>query len=175
MSVFFLKKERGSWLAFLVFFVWRMLIAFALWQKSQAAVQPPAYDAATYFLKARNIWTGLHNRPVSNPFNVDPTVRPPGTVLVTAPLGFDPDFRGFYFRSAFFPVLAFAVTIYIAAWSHALSSWSHWSLVITAMFLTALPMFYHFELVQGLFSPVHWGLVDNFFSVVAALGAAFIL
>ncbi len=168
-------KRHGSWLALLFLLLWLTLVGVALWQRSQAAVQPPAYDAATYFQKAKTVWTGLRARPMVNPFNAAPTVRPPGTVLVAGPAGFNPDFRNFYFRSTFLPIIAFALAIYIAAWSRTLGGRSQWDLVLATIFLTALPMFYHLEPVEGVYWPVHWGLVDNFLSGIAAVGAASIL
>src|SRR5260370_39748386 len=96
-----------------------------------------------------------------NPFNAAPTVRPPGTVLVAGPTGFNPDFRSFYFRSTFLPIIAFAAAIYIAAWTRTLGGRSQWDLVLAAMFLNAFPFFYHLEPVEGGYSPVHVGLVDN--------------
>jgi len=168
-------KRRGSWLALLLLLLWLASVGVALWHKARAAVQPPAYDAATYFQKASNVWMGFHARPMINPFDAAPTVRPPGTVLVTAPFGFNPDFRNFYFRSTFLPIVAFAVAIYIAAWNRTLGLWSQWDLALATIFLAALPMFYHLEPVEGVYWPVHWGLVDNFLSAIAAVGAASIV
>jgi hypothetical protein len=168
-------ERRGSWLAFLLLFLWLLVVGVALWQRAQAAAQPPAYDAATYFQKARNVWAGLRARPVVNPFNAPPTVRPPGTVLVTGPFGFNPDFRGFYFRSVFLPIVAFALALHIAAWTRTLGRWGQWDLVFATIFLTAWPMFYHLEPVEGVYWPQHWGLVDSFLSGIAAIGAAAIL
>src|SRR5712691_2023735 len=59
-----LLKRHGSRLALLLLLLWLMLVGAALWQKAQAAVQPPAYDAATYFQKAKSVWTGLRARPM---------------------------------------------------------------------------------------------------------------
>ena len=43
------------------------------------------------------------------------------------------------------------------------------------MYLSSLPMFYHFEWSPGSDSQVYWGLVDNFLAAMAALAAAAIL
>ena len=47
-----------------------------------------------------------------------------------------------------------------------------WGVAGVALLFSSLPMFYHFERVEKMFSPGHWGMVDNFQAGVTALAAA---
>lgn len=133
--------------------------------------QPPLYDASTYFLKAQHFWAKIDQRSFFNPLNLDPTARPPGTILMSYPFGFNSDFRPFYFRSVFLPVLCLVMAIYIAVYSPAMQAHERWNLALLSIFLSALPMFYQFEMPIDNVLPTHyyWGLVDNFLAGIAAL------
>ena len=76
--------------------LWVGFLGWEIWQHSQQALKPPVYDAASYFFKARNVWNELSQPGWANPFNTDPSVRPPGAVLMAYPFGFDADFRPFF-------------------------------------------------------------------------------
>src|SRR4030095_6975969 len=96
----------------------------------------------------------------------------PGTVLMSFPFGFDTDFRGFYFRSIFLPIVLLAAGVVVAGFSRDLSTTSKWYLALVAGFLVTLPFFYYFEVSPDFVAPSHWGLVDNFLGGVAALAIA---
>ncbi|MBI5101813.1 MAG: hypothetical protein HZB33_08280 [Nitrospirae bacterium] len=155
--------------------VWLVLIGAGIWQHAAKAAQPPIYDSLTYFQKARNIWTAIYEGKLVNPFNAAPTFRPPGTVVMSYPFGFSADYRTFYFRSVFFPVLCLVLAVYTSGYSKIMSNSEKWDVTCFAMFLSSIPMFYHFERVTGIPSPVIWGLVDSFLAGSAALGVAFCL
>ena len=90
------------------------------------------------------------------------------------PIGFDTDFRGFYFRSVFFPIVLLVAAAYVIGYRREMSAADHWCLVVIALFLSTQPTFYQFE-YSVLPSSVCWGLVDNFVAGVSAcaLAAAF--
>ena len=88
------------------------------------------------------------------------------------PFGFDIDYRGFYFRSIFFPIALIVLSVIIGGYHRKLDNKCKWHLALFAAFLSSLPCFYYFELTPDLSAPSYWGLVDNFFAGVAALAAA---
>lgn len=157
----------------LILVVWLSFIACFVWQHVKSSEQPPIYDAASYFWKAKNFWANMKQPRIANPLNTEPSVRPPGTVLMSYPFGFNPDFHGFYFRSVFIPILCLVFAVYIAGWSSKMTVTRHWSIAIISIFLSTLPLFYHFEFIgRGGKSPVYWGMVDSFFAGVAAVSVA---
>ena len=155
----------------LILILWLVFIGIETWSYALRTAQPPLYDALGYYEKAHNVWTQLRSPHLKNPLNVEPTLRPPGTVLLSYPFGFKADFRGFYFRSVFIPVVLIATAVYIAAFSRRMSSSRQWTLALIAIMLSALPMFYHFEPFWDPAS-LRWGLVDCFFGAISALAAA---
>ncbi len=158
---------------FAVLALWILFVGSVLWyQHAQRSQQPPLYDAWGYYLKANNFWSEVQRGRPFNPFNTEPTFRPPGTVLVSYPFGFDTDYRGFYFRSIFFPIALLALAAMVAGYRRELDSRSKWHLVLIAAFLSTLPCFYYFELAPGISVPHYWGLTDFFLAGVAALAAA---
>lgn len=164
-------QRLREWLPHIAVLLWILFLGVTLWNHAHRAQLPPVYDAFTYFAKAFNVWSGLHARPMVNPLNAVPSIRPPGTVLMSYPFGFSPDFRPFFFRSVFIPILCFVLALYLAAFDRVKSSSYQWNLAIMAIFLSALPLFYHFELSDLLPSPEYWGLVDPFLAGIAALAA----
>ncbi|MFA6310831.1 MAG: hypothetical protein WCV99_10340 [Sterolibacterium sp.] len=143
-----------------------------MWQHAQHSQQPPIYDAFSYYLKAHNFWAEMQQQKLFHYFNVEPSFRPPGTILMSYPFGFDTDYRGFYFRSVFFPIVLLSLAVVIGGYRRELDSKSKWHLALIAVFLSCLPCFYHFEVSPTIPASDHWGLVDNFLAGMAALAAA---
>lgn len=164
------RLARSQCLPVLAWIAWLILLGWLVWQHASASRQPPVYDAATYVVKARNFWTNLHAPQFHNPLNLEPTFRPPGTVLVSYPFGFSTDFRPFYFRTAFLPPVLIGLAVFIAGWRTARNT--TWQLASIAIFLSTLPTFYYFDVVPNRAIPAHWGLVDGFLGGVAALAMA---
>ena len=65
--------------------------------------------------KAASFWNAIEQGRLFNPLNLFPSVRPPGTILVSYPFGLTADFHGYHFRSVFLPLLFVVVAVYIAA------------------------------------------------------------
>lgn len=170
MSVFINVLRIHKQLFVLLF--WVTFIGFSMWKHAQESLQPPLYDASTYYLKAYNFWSKIHQHKLFNPLNVEPSFRPPGTVLMSYPFGFDTDYRGFYFRSIFLPIVLLVLAVVVGGYRRELDSKCKWHLVLSAAFLSSLPCFYYFELTSDLAAPSYWGLVDNYLAGVAALATA---
>jgi hypothetical protein len=152
--------------------LWLAFVGWSMWQHAQQADQPPIHDASTYFLKAYNFWANVNSAKPVNPLNLEPTFRPPGTVLMSYPFGFNTDYRGFYFRSIFLPIVLLAAAMFVAGYSRDLSRTSKWKLALTTAFLSTLPIFYYFQVSPSFPAPSHWGLVDNFLGGISALAMA---
>jgi len=161
------KHKQLVWLL-----LWVAFVGWAMWQHAQLSQQPPIYDAFSYYLKAHNFWTEINQQKFFNPFNVAPTFRPPGTILMSYPFGFDTDYRNFYFRSILLPVVLLCLAVVVAGYRRELDNKSKWQLVLFAAFLSCLTCFYEFEPSQIIPATMHWGLVDNFLAGVAALATA---
>jgi hypothetical protein len=152
--------------------VWLGLLATAICIHAYAATQPPIYDGFSYYEKAYNFWQAVHAGKWFNPLDVEPTFRPPGTILMSYPFGFAPDPRSFYFRSVYFPVVLLFVSVLIAAYRVEADFWARLRTILTAIFFTTITLPYHFEFGAGADRQVYWGLVDSFLTGLAAVAAA---
>jgi hypothetical protein len=152
-------------------FLWLGLLAGAIWKHTHVTVQAPIYDAFTYYQKAHNFWEAMTAGKWFNPLNVEPTFRPPGTILMSYPFGFSPDPKGFYFRSVCFPIGLLFLSVLIAAYRAEDDFRARLRTILTAVFFTTITLPYHFEFGAGM-SEGYWGLVDSFLTGLAAVAAA---
>ena len=159
------------WAPHILVICWMVFLGVTLWDHASRSEQPPLYDPLGYLQKGINFWQSINHGHYVNPLNIAPIVRPPGTILISAPLGYSVDFHGFHFRSVFFPLLCVVAAVYMAA-GKSKSLGAKWGIAAIALLFSSLPMFYHFEWVAGMSSPVRFGLVDNFQAGVAAMAAA---
>ena len=151
--------------------LWLVYLGAAIWQHNVQSVQPPLYDPLSYMEKALNFWKAVDQKKLLNPLNLEPTVRPPGTILMSYPFGFSPDFRGFHFRSVFFPILCIVLAVYLAAGIPG-TSVAGWGVAAVAILFSSIPMFYSFDCNEIRPTPYFWGLVDNFQAGFAAMATA---
>src|SRR5713226_383037 len=126
------KAQFQGGLANSILFAWVIFLGLAIWHDAKKSTMPPTYDALAYFEKGRNVWQHLKHKTFINPLNVDPSYRPPGTVLMSFPFGYHDDFRGFYFRSVYIPILCFTIAAYIAGYSASASTLWRWMLSAAA-------------------------------------------
>jgi hypothetical protein len=152
--------------------VWLILIGTLTWHASQRCVVPPLWDQQSYVQKADSFWHAVNARKPFNPLNLNPSVRPPGTVLVAAPFGPETDYRRFYFRSVVLPAALFVLALLIAGFAAGIVGAEH--AILTAAFCS-MPLFWQFEMTDAFRVGYFWGLVDAFFASVAALSAAVFL
>ncbi|WP_028323422.1 hypothetical protein [Desulfatirhabdium butyrativorans] len=165
------KLHWKSLLPHILVLLWLVFLASTIWRHATESVQPPHFDPLSYMQKAMNFWDAVEQGEWFNPLNIEPIVRPPGTILMSYPFGFSPDYRGFYFRSAFLPILFVVLAVYWVL-GFSTSASSEWYVVMMALFLSTIPIFYNFDVSEVNPGPVHWGLVDNFQAGVATLAAA---
>jgi hypothetical protein len=121
------------------------------------------------------VWKEWSNGRFTNPFNVQPTTRPPGTMLLTSPLGFSPDFRAFLFRSTYIPVVVFVAAFWLLAESQTRRSHLRWANLVGALMLASLPMFYQFERNPAFTFTADWGHMDCFLGALAALATVLLI
>ena len=136
------------------------------------AAEPPVWDSLSYFVKAKTFWQNIAAGVWVNPFDVNMTVRPPGTILMSYPFGFSDDFRWFYFRSVAIPLVLLVIAVYVAADTRTSPPTVRWMQAGLAMALAGQPMLYQFQITDDMASVNTWGRVDNFMAGVAALAMA---
>jgi hypothetical protein len=167
------RKRRISERApLLVLILILLLLGVGIHGRARQAIAPPIYDPMAYYTKGAMVWREWNAGRLVNPLNVAPTVRPPGTLLLSSPTGFSPDFRGFLFRSIYFPVVLTVLAFWVLAAAQARTSNRRWGALVGALSLASLPMFYQFERSPSFASPYDWGYVDCLLGAVAALAAA---
>jgi hypothetical protein len=149
---------------------WLLMLAGAVWTHTRSSQQPPVYDAFTYFEKAFRFWKAVDSGGWFNPFDIDPTFRPPGTILMSFPLGFASDPRGFYFRSVYLPAVLLFLSVLIAGYDARDAVSTRWRTILSAMLFATVTVFYHFEI--GAWIGDYWGLVDGFLTGLSAVAAA---
>ena len=130
-------------------FFWLALLAGAIWKHTHVTTQLPVFDSFTYYQKAHNFWEAVFAGRWFNPLNIEPSIRPPGTVLMSYPFGFEADPRGFYFRSVYFPACLLFSSVLIAAYRADDDFRTRSRTILTAIFFTTLTLAYHFELGAG--------------------------
>ena len=160
-----------SMIPHLIVMLWLIYIAAMVWEHDVQSVQPPHYDSLTYMQKAMNFWKAVDQGNLFNPLNIEPTNRPPGTILLSYPFKFSSDFKGFHFRSIFFPIVCIVIAVYMAAGIPE-SPAAGWGLAAVAIFFSAISMLYNFDNNEISPGVSYWGLVDNFQAGIAAMAAA---
>jgi hypothetical protein len=151
------------------------VLGIGIYRKAARAIAPPINDPMSYYMKGAMVWKEWRHGRLVNPLNVPPTSRPPGTMLLTSPWGFSPDFRPFYFRSTFIPVVVFVIAFWILAESKLQQPRQRWANLVGALMLVSLPMFYQFERNSAFVFTADWGDMDCFLGAVGALAAALLL
>jgi hypothetical protein len=151
--------------------LWLSIVSVGLALACLAASEPPVWDALSYVLKAYLFWEAVDAGRLFNPFNIEMTVRPPGTILMAYPFGWSDEFRWFYFRSLAIPLVLLIAAVYIAGWSRGLTTRGKWVLAALALTLSGMPMLYQFQ-SSTLPAAANWGLVDGFLAGVCAAAAA---
>ncbi len=152
--------------------IWLLYLGIAIWLHVLHSVQPPFGDAISYAQKAANFWQAVERGELFNPLNLEPTVRPPGSILVSYPFGFSDSFRGYHFRSVFLPILSIVIAVYITA---GVTRESAWRVTGIAFLFSSLPMFYWFDWNDDRWINNGWGMVDNFQAGIAAMAVAAVI
>ncbi|SKC00687.1 MULTISPECIES: hypothetical protein [Luteibacter] len=157
-----------------ILFAWFAISAYGIWAYASRETEPPVFDALSYVQKAQAFWAAVGSGHLFNPFNLEPPIRPFGTVFFTHPYGFTEDFRPFYFLSEFLPgvilVLSLAIVAGRNAWRNARETWFVGIVLIVA---GSLPSYYQFASAEGVPIMGTWGFVDTLFGALGALAMAF--
>jgi hypothetical protein len=164
-----LKSKIQFWLPHMIVIAWLFYLGITIWQHAALSQEPPVYDGLGYFLKGKNFWDLIWQNYIFNPF-VWPSYRPPGTILMSFPFGFD-GVQPFHFRSVFFAIVISAIAAWISLNENSENIKSRVISIALIFALTSLPMFYELDGNSDLPSYFTWGHVDLFFSSLAALTA----
>ena len=171
-----LFARHGPAIALLLFL---SCLGFGIHVKSSAATVPPFFDSLSYYTKAKRVWEQIGQGSFRNTFNVEPVLRPPGATLISYPFGFSKDYRGFYFRSVFFPIVIWALALWLLARAIAPPGVHRWTSVFLIGGFTSFSMFYHFDYnpaVDGKWDFCHtWGMQDCFLASLGALATSLTL
>ncbi len=163
----------GATIVWVIGITWLALIAWGVWIHARESTQPPVYDAVSYYAKAYGIWQAIGSGALVNPLNVEPSFRPPGTVIMSYPFGFGGDFRGFYFRSVFFPILLIFGAVLLVLKRADRSARDLLEALFVASLLATPSLLFHFEFSDDQPLTISlWGMVDGFLTGLAALAAA---
>lgn len=160
----------GRFAPYVLLLGWVILAGWGTWSAARSSIDPPAMDAMTYAQKASAFWAAVDKGEWFNPLDLPPTVRPPGTILMSYPFGFTTDFAGFYFRSSFLPLALLALAV-VLAHSTPAPTRERWAVAALGVALASLPVCFQFQLTR-LPSAVFWGLTDGFIAGVAGLAMA---
>ncbi|NDC76695.1 MAG: hypothetical protein EBZ67_02280 [Chitinophagia bacterium] len=74
---------------------WIAVVGFFMWTRAHQSLTAPGEDPLTYMEKASNSWENAGKGFPESPLDVVPYLRPPGTVLISYPFGYDVDHQGF--------------------------------------------------------------------------------
>ena len=173
-----LDRHSAGWLPLIPAAVLALLllaVGSGVYRKSSQAIAPPMYDAMSYYGKAAAVWRAIDSDGLVNPLNIEPVVRPPGVILLSGPFGFSADFRPFFFRGIFLPIVLFIAACWLVAHERLRDPREHWLITGACAAALALPMFYHFEGSDILPVSASWGLVDGFLAGVAAQATALLI
>ncbi len=142
-----------------------VVIGFGIHRKSAVTAIPPTHDSFHYYLKSKGVWEQLRHGAILNTLNVaEPVMRPPGGVLVSYPFGFSKDYRGFFFRNAFMPIVIFASALWLLALHFTVPGRQRWMASAFIGGFSSFSMFYHFTFnpeIDGRWEFYHpWGMQD---------------
>lgn len=144
------------------------------WVASRQTEYPPIHDVLSYTTKAENVWNHLRAGRFTGLLGVEQTIRPFGTSLIGYPLGYNDDFRAFYWRTVAIPAFLCALAAFVAALA-AGSSWREPSAWLLASLGGMLPMWWAFDPMHSVRGITYWGMMDGMQAATAALATALLL
>lgn len=166
------NQRRSTLTALALLIAWLIIAGGLTWKRSRESVVPPVWDQKSYVMKADAFWLEINAGKITNPLNIPPSSRPPGTILITAPTGPLKDFRNFYFRSAFVPVVLMVLAVFLAGFGVTKLAWPS---ALMAIIAGSLPMFWQFEVGEIHNTGYSWGLMDTFQAGLSAMAMAGLL
>lgn len=158
---------------FAALMIWTTYAGFGIWSYASQETEPPVFDALSYAQKAHTLWAAIDDGKLFNPFSIEPTIRPFGTVLLTYPFGYSDDFRGFYFRTMFIPMVLVAVAFLCVMSLRKLSTQQIVFIFVMAIAASSAPFYFQFQIKEEIHAVLGtWGFVDGFFGAIASLATA---
>jgi hypothetical protein len=146
--------------------------------KASLAVAPPVYDAVSYYWKAITSLRAIQAGEWFTLMGTEPSLRPPGFLLLNGIFGIDRDvfnFRGFLALNMILPVLLWSAACWVAIPLRARNHGLPWRKSIMVASLALLPMFLQFEYDETIRHASYWGLQDTVLAATAGLSIAFLL
>jgi hypothetical protein len=146
--------------------------------KASLAIAPPVYDSLSYYWKAINSLQALKAGEWGSLMATDPTLRPPGFLLLNGVFGIDRDvfhFHGFFALNMILPVLLWSLACWIAISLRRQTSRLLWHKAVAVAALSLIPMFLQFEYSENIPSSTAWGMQDTVLAASAALAMALVL
>lgn len=156
--------------------VWLIVAGSGIWHYAGLEREPPVFDALSYAQKAQAFWHAVASRHFFNPLNIQPDIRPFGTVFFTYPFGFDYTFRSFYFLTNFLPMVFIYLSIYnIFRPLREKTDAQIFAFAVLLIATTALPPVFQFALAPNVDVMGAWGYVDLIFGTLAGLSVSFLV
>lgn len=169
-------QHSDAWIAALACLLF-LLSLWGAWNASRQTEYLPIHDVLSYTEKAGNIWSEIWRGNFRGLHGVEQTIRPFGTSLLGYPLGYNEDFRAYYWRTVAFPACFCAIGAFFAALA-AGASWRTPSAWLLACFGGMLPMWWSFDPVESatLVKKIsYWGMMDGMQAGMAALAAGLLI
>ncbi len=172
----FMKRTRMKLLKgrlpLLLLSVWVSGVGWFYWVKAHESLYPPTDDPVSYMMKAKNSWENACKGFPVNPLDVELSLRPPGTVLISFPFGYDGDYKAFHFRTVFIPFLIWTMAVLMVCWPIGSGGRiaDRWLAAWMAMLFGAHPFLMQIE--KGPLSIVAWGFMDQALGACAGFAMA---
>ena len=146
--------------------------------KALLAIAPPVYDSSSYYWKAITSLRALKSGEWGSLMATDPTLRPPGFLLLNGVFGIDHDvfnFHGFFALNMILPVLLWSLACWIAIPLRRQTARLLWHKAFAVAALSLIPMFLQFEYSENVKCSTAWGMQDTALAASAALAMALVL
>lgn len=156
----------------LLFLIWLAGVGSLVWRKAHMTQFPPSPDPFSYIQKAVHFWDNAKKGFPRNPLNLTQPFRPPGTVLISYPFGYDRDHGGFLFRTVYIPFLIWTGAVLLLFWPTAQCRDRRVGVsqaILAAILFGASPFLFHLEYGDG---HTAWGLMDQALGAVSGFAMA---
>lgn len=170
-------QHSGAWIATLTCLLF-LLSLWGAWNASRQTEYLPIHDVLSYTEKAKNVWSEIWRGNFRGLHGVEQTIRPFGTSLLGYPLGYNEDFRAYYWRTVAFPACFCALGAFLVALAAGASRKDPAALLLACLG-GMLPMWWCFDPAAFGDTIVKkisiWGMMDGMQAGVAALAAGLLV
>ncbi len=165
------------WPRLFLFAVLGLFCAVAI-HKASLAIAPPVYDGLSYYWKSISMLRAIEAGEWLHLMSTEPTMRPPGLLLLNGLFGIHRDvfnFRGFFALNMILPVLIWSLACWVAIPLRRATPQGLWRKSIAVAALSLLPMFLQFEYSEEIPHASSWGMQDTVLAACAALAMALVM